>query len=392
MPTTRKETKQAVQPVKSPVKAKTKSGRNAVANVNKNGGSKKTGATSKRKANSAPPVPTDLPEKQARRKTNDMTNTSQVTNSPDPDRLIAYGYEKPTTVNFEEGDETVTMLVQDNDDSYAQSEDEEVDYEDDNEVSFKDDNYESQSESKLEGEIKSHAQDLGRPREEVMLPHPQRLDQVDEAECNSEIRKLDLEMKEKLVQMRKIMRQGGLTESAAEVDKSIRDLQSHTSGDRGKYHHFHQRSKSANTNTNSNKNRRGVIKHRQFKSQGEQVLDMANNLLTTLSEETLYKSAVPKKSRDSSSSEDVDIDLVNTSDETMNENFSNLEITDNILPTGVCTKDTDQLTWLILLLAEGRDTGVPMIHSQTMSTEGTMPDMQYLQLEKLHLKSKHNTC
>ena len=231
-------------------------------------------------------------------------------------RLIAYSYEKPTQVQFIEGDETVTMTVDNDGTSYCEtaSEDEQVDYEDDNEVSFRNDNLKTTHEEESDYETVELMQQLREHAPQVEYHQPQPQSSV----RNERIHELDVEMKTKLVQMRHLLVQGGLTESVQEIDQTIDSL---TDNRRKK---GRNKCKFQNGNENGNSNKSNSIMKKQMRRQVQNPITLADKLLESLSEETIYKNAVPKKSHASSSSEDND--LVNTSDETTNDQMGDLNL------------------------------------------------------------------
>ena len=169
-----------------------------------------------------------------------------------PEAMIPHGYENPTRVDFAEGGKIVTMTVDTEQESVNDSEgEEEVDYEDDPEVSFHQE--QSLDESELDPDSSQNSQSETDQDESSNEDSPvanQHDAELTNDDRRKQIQDLDLEMKEKLIQMRKLLKKGGLTESAEEVERSLLELQERNSRKSG---NFQDTPQIGNANANSNR-------------------------------------------------------------------------------------------------------------------------------------------
>ena len=247
-------------------------------------------------------------------------------------RLIAYGYENPTTVEFNEDGEVIAMSVQPNENQTSQQNYDpgaEVDYEDDedqpdNEVSFKNSQSTSRSEqSSSDEEDEGHLEGYYTDDDDSTPQESQQVSQMVtyEQPKRKTLTEIDREMKVKLQELHSLMAHSGMDESAREIARSLRTLEQG----------MHE-----NVNGNSNKlslkaqgqGQTGLIAPKALQVANPKPINRrksGNESLHSESEETIYKDAVQKKNRNSSSSDEG----VNTSDELINLQFNDLNVIDD---------------------------------------------------------------
>ena len=249
--------------------------------------------------------------------------------------LIAHGYEKSTTVEFTEDNEVITMSIDQGEDDY--SEGEQVDYEDDeeedHEVSFRDDRHENDASSESEdscGDNDDYPSQSQSTEEGYQLNRGKSsskpVKNMTEQERQVKMMELNQEMKDKLIKLQNMMKQGGgMDNSVKEAAKVIEYLSEGRNG-----------YDSSNLNTNRNKKLSSMVKRKvapvgNAPKRGGVLTGILkqNKSFESESEEMIYKEAVQKRDRASSSSED----FIDTSDELMNLPFEDLQVITNGIVT-----------------------------------------------------------
>ena len=211
------------------------------------------------------------------------------------------------------------MTVDAENDSYVQSE-EEVDYEDDQEVSFK----EQTSQSELETETKDEADD-GEVTDsesendgEASTSSGREGQTLSQENRKRRIKILDIEMQDRLKEIRELLSQGGLDQSVKEVDKiQVENANRHKS------------EPGMNFNHNSNRNEvvnKGIIKDRQAGRRPHSVGQVNYDTTRSISDDTIYENAVPMKERRSSSSDEAN--GTDSSREILSMHFDDMNILD----------------------------------------------------------------
>ena len=215
---------------------------------------------------------------------------------------------RDTQVEFEEDDRHFTMELDAGNTSFGTPVDAESlkdyeDYDDKREVSFKSsnveteneetsDNKESDSDAENTSEHEQPSSDEDKRGRENYEVESEDYSDDSQSSKRKKIEKLDREMEIKLRELRTMMSGKGMENSVKEIDKTLALTTVRKQGNQFPL-------KNSNSNANKKLHLNSIVHNDQYIKESN-------------SEATVYKEAVPDKKRDSSSSEDIEID---TSDE-----------------------------------------------------------------------------
>ena len=284
MPRTRKQCELCEQTPSPKCKTKkTKLAKNSpVSKVNKDGHQSKN--STKHKLNED--IPTSSQSKFARKFDNKNLKSPHAAQNREDSLSKA-----AVSVNFVDEGQLFNMTIDEQEQQDAQFEDE------DHEVSFRNSSQNTDDDSEGETDQESEPESENRnysDQEQLNYESESETDKTYPEELTREerIKKLDQEMKEKIKELHALVTGSGLQETASVMQENFEGLTPSTSSQ--------GRAKQSGLNKNINSNVGASVHKKNDKS--------LNKSLESPSEETIYKRAVEKQNRGSSSSEDFEIE------------------------------------------------------------------------------------